>query len=338
MIRLAINGFGRIGRTFLRTLLQDQHALKEIEIVAINIGPADPQNSAHMFTYDTLMGTFPEKACYDNGTLYIGKYAIKIIAELDVNKLPWKELSIDLVVECTGKFTKPNDAALHNKSGARYVLISAPAKGDCTTIILGVNEALFNPTKDHVISLGSCTTNAFMPTLKVLHDAFTIERGFMTTVHAYTNSQVLLDIVEQKDLRRARAAALNIIPTTTGAASLVGNIIPALAGKIESQAMRVPVGKVSILNVAVTTATSLTAQNINDAFTQAAASNLNGIVAVTQEPLVSCDFSGNPNSVIIDGLMTQAIGTMANVYGWYDNEWGYSCRLKGFALLLAKII
>ncbi len=337
MIRIAINGFGRIGRSFLRTILLDPNALKTINIVALNIGPANPDCIAHMLTYDTLMGTFPQTVCYEQGFLIIGTARIKVIAELDPLNIDWKEFSVDLVVECTGKFTKKEEAEKHLKAGAKYVLISAPAKGEAVTIIPGVNEEMFNPKKDRIISLGSCTTNAFMPTLKVLHDAFTITGGFMTTVHAYTNSQVLLD-VEKKDLRRSRAAALNIIPTTTGAGKLIGEIIPDLDGLVEAQALRVPVGKVSILNVVVQTKKKITADHVNNAFIDASKIQKYQIIEVTQKPLVSSDFSGNPYSVIIDGLMTQAIGTMANVYGWYDNEWGYSCRLKDFALMLAKLL
>lgn len=334
-LRVAINGFGRIGRNFLRTVMADPQASQFFEVVAINIGPANKDSAAHMFNYDTLMGTFSPKARLENNYLIIGEHSIEILSKLNPLELEWKRLAIDLVIESSGFFTKSSEAKKHIEAGAGYVLITAPAKDDVVTIIPGINEDAFDPQRDKIISLGSCTTNAFLPLLKVLNDHLAIQAGFMTTVHAYTNSQVLID-VEHKDLRRSRAAALNIIPTTTGAAKLVDKIIPQLAGKIQAQAMRVPVAKVSIIDLTINTQTALTVDMVNELFKTASSGSLKGIMNISFEPLVSSDYSGNPYSVVVDGLMTQVIGTMANVYGWYDNEWGYSCRLKDFARFLAK--
>lgn len=330
-MRIAINGFGRIGRNFLRILLQDPNALKKIDIVAINIGPACLESLAHMFKYDTLMGTFNKPVTLEGNELVVGDYRINIIAECDPAKCPWKKMQIDWVVDCTGRFTKREGAALHLDAGAQYVLISAPAKGDDVTIIPGVNDANFDQKKHHIVSLGSCTTNAFLPMVKVLHDTFVIQQGFMTTVHAYTNSQVLLD-VEDHDLRRARAAALNIIPTSTGASRVLNVVMPELTGKIKSMALRVPVAKGSLIDLTFTSEKALTVHAINDSFLQASQSYLTGIMDITNEPIVSSDCNGTVYSVIIDGLLTDAQGHMGKVFGWYDNEWAYSHRLKDFLL------
>lgn len=333
-MRIAINGFGRIGRNFLRILLQDSHALKKIDIVAINIGPACIDSLAHMFKYDTLMGTFDKPVTLEGNELVIGDYRINIIAECDPAKCPWKKMQIDWVVDCSGRFTKREGATLHLDGGAKYVLISAPAKGDDVTIIPGVNNANFDMKKHHIVSLGSCTTNALLPMVKVLHDTFVIQQGFMTTVHAYTNSQVLLD-VEDHDLRRARAAALNIIPTSTGASRVLNVVMPELAGKIKSMALRVPVGKGSLIDLTFVAEKTMNAHAINDAFLQASQSYLRGIMDITNEPIVSSDCNGTVYSVIIDGLLTDAQGQMGKVFGWYDNEWAYSHRLKDFLLAQA---
>jgi len=330
MIRIAISGFGRIGRNFLRTMQQDPQALKCIEVVAINIGPARLDYTAHMFKYDSLMGTYHGNVAVQGDELIIDDHRIKIIAESDPAQLPWKSLGIDWVVECSGRFTDRAGASKHLSAGAGYVLISAPAKDEDISIIPGINDAAFDATKHKIVSLGSCTTNAFLPTLKVLNDSFTLERGFMTTVHSYTNSQVLLD-VEDKDLRRSRAAAINIIPTSTGASKMVAKIIPELAGLIEAKALRVPVAKVSIIDLTFITQLPLTIQAINQAFIEASQGPMKGIMRVTDIPLVSSDFSMDPHSVIIDSLLTATCGTtMGKVFGWYDNEWGYSQRLKDF--------
>lgn len=335
MIRVVINGFGRIGRTFLRCLLRDKSTLEKIQIVAINIGNSSVENTAHMFKYDTLMGTFSSSVTMEKDELIIDGNRIRIIAQLDVEKLPWKNLNIDWVVDCSGKFTHRDDAQKHIDAGAKYVLISAPAHDEDVAIIPGVNEKLFNAQQHKIVSLGSCTTNAFMTMLKVLHDNFGIERGCMTTTHAYTNSQVLLD-VEAKDLRFSRAAALNIIPATTGASSMLAKVIPELADKVSAIAIRVPVSKVSLIDLVFEAQTDLSVELIHKAFINASHTFMKNILALTTEPLVSSDFSGNDNSVIIDGLLTHANGRIGQVFGWYDNEWGYSMRMKDFLLYIVE--
>jgi glyceraldehyde 3-phosphate dehydrogenase len=336
MVRIAINGFGRIGRNFLRTILQNPLARKKLEVVAINLGPAKKEFVAHMFMYDTLMGTYQGSVTLEDNVLVIDGVRIQLLTELDPVKLPWKSLNIDWVVECTGHFTKREGASKHLQAGAQYVLISAPAHDEDVTIIPGVNDAMFNPQQHKIVSMGSCTTNAVLTMLKVLHDTFTIQRSFMTTVHAYTNSQVLLD-VEAKDLRRSRAAALNIIPTTTGAMNVMGKVIPDLAGCVQAIAIRVPVAKVSLIDLTVITKESLTVDAINAAFLSAAQGPMRGILAITTEPLVSSDFNGNSHSSIIDGLLTTTCGQHSGkAFGWYDNEWGYSCRLRDFLVSVGK--
>lgn len=325
-MRIAINGFGRIGRTFLRCILQKMSGL---EVVAINIGNSQPEFTAHMFKYDTLMGTFAGDVSIDNDELIINNCRIKIVAELDPEKLPWNILKIDWVVDCTGKFTHREGAQKHITAGAKRVLISAPAHDEDIAIIFGVNEQEFDAKKHIIVSLGSCTSNAFMTTVKVLDDTFNIVRGFMTTIHAYTNTQVLLD-VDAKDLRFSRAAALNIIPATSGAAKMLGKIFPHLDKKISAMAMRIPVSKVSLIDFVFEAEKEISVDAINQAFTHASQTSMKNILALTMEPLVSSDFNGNDNSVVIDGLLTTINGTMGQVFGWYDNEWGYSMRMKDF--------
>jgi glyceraldehyde 3-phosphate dehydrogenase len=333
MMRVAINGFGRIGRSFLRCVEQDKK--NNFEVVAINIGDSKPEYVAHMFKYDTLMGKFAGEVSVEKDELIVDGHRIKIIAELDPEKLPWKKLDIDWVVDCTGKFTHREGAQKHITAGAQRVLISAPAHDEDVAIIPGVNEELFNAVKHRIVSLGSCTTNAFLPTLKVIDDAFGIVRGCMTTTHAYTNSQVLLD-VDAKDLRFSRAAALNIIPATTGAAGMVEKILPHLKDKVSAKAMRVPVGKVSLIDLVFEAKKELSVDAIHDAFKRAAQGKMKNIVALTMEPLVSSDFSGDSHSVIIDGLLTTTNDTMGQVFGWYDNEWGYSERMKDFLEFVSR--
>jgi glyceraldehyde 3-phosphate dehydrogenase len=335
-MRIAINGFGRIGRTFLRCMLQKKNASFDrlrtsgvVEVVAINIGNSKPEFTAHMFKYDTLMGTFVGDVAMQGDELVIDDYRIKIIAELDPEKLPWNTLKIDWVVDCTGKFTHRDGAQKHITAGAQHVLISAPAHDEDISIIPGVNQELFDTQKHKIVSLGSCTTNAFMTTVKVLDDAFGIVRGFMTTTHAYTNTQVLLD-VDAKDLRFSRAAALNIIPASSGASAMLGKIFPHLDKKISVMAMRVPVGKVSLIDFVFETKKDLSVEFIHNVFTHASQTTMKNILALTMEPLVSSDFGGNDNSVIIDGLLTNMNGSMGQVFGWYDNEWGYSMRMRDF--------
>ena len=332
-MRVAINGFGRIGRSFLRCVEQDKKS--NFEVVAINIGDSKPEYVAHMFKYDTLMGKFAGEVAVEGDALVVDGHRITIIAELDPEKLPWKKLDIDWVVDCTGKFTHREGAQKHITAGAQRVLISAPAHDEDVAIIPGVNEELFNAVKHRIVSLGSCTTNAFLPTLKVIDDAFGIVRGCMTTTHAYTNSQVLLD-VDAKDLRFSRAAALNIIPATTGAAGMVEKILPHLKDKVSAKAMRVPVGKVSLIDLVFEAKKELSVDAIHDAFKRAAQGKMKNIVALTMEPLVSSDFSGDSHSVIIDGLLTTTNDTMGQVFGWYDNEWGYSERMKDFLEFVSR--
>ncbi len=345
MIRIAINGFGRIGKNFFRVLMSDKFARQSIELVAINVGPGDISSVAYAAKYDSLMGMYSGDVRQEKDVLVVTPYdgmqvgadkknecRIQLIAERDPEKLPWKSLNIDWVVECTGHFTSRDGASKHLKAGAQFVLISAPAKGEDVSIIPGINGAAFNKQAYKIVSLGSCTTNAFMPMLKVLNDAFLLEHAVMTTVHAYTNSQVLLD-VDGEDARRSRAAALNIIPTSTGAQRMIKSVLPELADRVQALALRVPVAKVSLIDLTIMTKKSLSKESINTAFTQAASGTLKSIVSVTNEPLVSSDFSGNSHSVIIDMLMTDVCGErIGKVFGWYDNEWGYSERLKDFLL------
>jgi glyceraldehyde 3-phosphate dehydrogenase len=328
-MKIAINGFGRIGRTFLRTLLQDPEAKKKCTVIAINIGPAKIETTAHMFKYDTIMGTYPGLVTLSGDMLTIDGYEIKIYAITDPKELPWAKHHIDWVVDASGHFTKRAQAELHCKAGAKRVLLTAPATDEDVSIIPGINSADFDPKKHTIISLGSCTTNAFIPMLKVIHDEFGIENGFMTTIHAYTNSQVLLD-VEGESLRLSRAAALNMIPSTTGAAKMLGKVLPELGSIIKATSLRVPVGIVSLIDLTVTTKKEISSFTLNKAFEDAADNSLKNILAVSHEPLVSSDYRGNFHSVTIDALSTDVVGNSAKVMGWYDNEWGYSCRLKDF--------
>jgi len=330
MINVAINGFGRIGRNFLRTVLLDTAAKKKIKVVTINIGPGRLDFVAHMFKYDTLLGTYPGTVEMRRNILSIDGYEIVVIAETDPLQANWNSYNIDWVVEASGKFTKREGAQKHLQAGAKHVLITAPAKDEDISIIPGVNEDGFDATQHKIVSLGSCTTNAFIPMLKVLHDTFGIQQGFMTTIHAYTNSQVLLD-VEDSDLRRSRAAALNIIPTTTGASKMLDKVMPELKGLVPAVAIRVPVGKCSLIDLNVRVKDQdLSIEKVHDAFIDAAHNRMKGIVLVTMEPLVSSDYSGCNYSVVIDGLMTDVQGSMIKIFGWYDNEWAYSERLKDF--------
>lgn len=331
MLRIAINGFGRIGRNFLRTIMADEQAQKKLEVVAINIGPSDPKLLAHMFKHDTLLGTFKGDVRVQGNTFIINNHNIAIIAEKDPTSIDWKKFAIDWVVEATGKFTDRAGAQLHLDAGAKKVLITAPARNEDITIIPGVNSDAYNAAKDNIVSLGSCTTNAIVPMLKILHEAFVVEHGFMTTIHAYTNSQALID-VERSDARRARAAALNIIPTTTGAMKVLDKVYPQLLGRIGGCAIRVPVAKVSLIDLTFVAQKPISIDNINAAFDHAASTHLKNIVAVSREPLVSSDYSGNPFSVTLDALLTDVRGNCGTVFGWYDNEWGYSERLKDFLM------
>ena len=328
MINVAINGFGRIGRNFLRAVLQDKVCQEKINIVAINIGPAMLESVAHMFKYDTLMGIFSGELKINGNILLVDGKRICIINTIDPSTIDWSSYNVDWVVDATGKFTQKKDAWMHIDAGAKKVLITAPAKDEDITIIPGVNEKDYDQEKHKIVSLGSCTTNAIVPMLHILHTHFGVQSGFMTTIHAYTNTQVLLD-VERKDLRRARAAALNIIPTTTGATEVIGTVLPELHGRIGGTAIRVPVGKVSLVDLAFVAIREISIGKINNVFLEAAKES-NHIVDISMEPLVSSDYSANNYSVVIDGLLTDVKGNVGKVFGWYDNEWGYSVRLKDF--------
>lgn len=330
MMRVAINGFGRIGRNFLRCLLLDPQSLKKISVVAINIGPAQADFVAHMFKYDSLMGIFPGDVRMEGNALVVDGHRFAILTESDPEKLPWKSMAIEWVVDCSGRFTKREGALKHITAGAKKVLISAPAKDEDITIIPGVNDHAYDAHAHTIVSLGSCTTNAFLTMLKVMHDSFGVQSCTMTTIHSYTNTQVLLD-VEDKDLRRSRAAALNIIPTSTGAMKMVGKVMPELAGRVQALSIRVPVAKVSLIDMTFNTEKKISATAINDAFVTASRSTMSHILDVTMAPLVSSDFSANSYSVVVDGLLTATCGeTVGKAFGWYDNEWGYSCRMRDF--------
>jgi len=330
MIRIAINGFGRIGRNFLRALCQDKQVLSYINVVAINCGPARIDMVAHMFKYDTLMGTYAGHVELKDTILCVDGHDIQLLAEPTIEALPWRELHIDWVVECSGRATHRQEAQKHRDAGAKRVLISAPAHDEDVAIIPGVNDDMYDPTKHHIVSLGSCTTNALLPTLKVMNDHFGIDYGFMTTVHAYTNSQVLLD-VEKDDPRRSRAAALNIIPTTTGASKMIEKIIPELGQRFSGLSLRVPVAKVSFLDVTCAVRKTVSSEALNTVFQREADQGpLHNILGITYESLVSSDFSGDARSVIIDAQLTSVQSNCVKVCAWYDNEWAYSVRLKDF--------
>jgi glyceraldehyde 3-phosphate dehydrogenase (phosphorylating) len=331
-IRVGINGFGRIGRNMLRASWNDP----AIEYVAVN-DITDAKTLAHLLKYDSVLGTFKEDVqAVEDGILVNGK-KIKVLAEKEIGKLPWKDLGVKVVIESTGKYTKRPDVIQHiEKGGAAKVIVSAPATDPDATLVLGVNEKAYDPAKHHIISNASCTTNCLAPVVKVLHENFGVERGFMTTIHSYTNDQKILD-APHKDLRRARAAAVSQIPTTTGAAKAVGLVMPELKGKIDGFSVRVPTPDVSLVDFVAVLKKAATADDVNAAFKAAAAGPLKGILGVTDEPLVSCDFMGNPHSGIVDLLSTKVLdGAFVKVIAWYDNEWGYSCRLVDLAKYVAK--
>jgi len=331
MKRVALNGFGRIGKNFLRAYLQDSQAHTCYELVAINIGPADIDAVAYMVRYDSLLGTYSCPVLVEKDMLLIGNFKIKLLQETDALKLPWAELNIDIVVDATGHYTHAADAKQHIKSGAKKVIITAPAHGEDITIVMGVNDQLYQPEKHTIISLGSCTTNALVPLLQVMKTHATLVQTIASTVHAYTNTQELLDVdAHSKDLRRSRAAAINIIPSTTGAAVSVVAVLPDLKNKLSASALRVPVPIVSLADVTLLLEKPVTVQEVNGWFADAAKSSLKNILSVASEPLVSCDFQGNSHSVIFDPTMTLVSGPLVRLYGWYDNEWGYSNRINDF--------
>jgi glyceraldehyde 3-phosphate dehydrogenase (phosphorylating) len=332
--RLAINGFGRIGRQALRTLME-RHP--EIEIVAVN-DLGDAKTATHLFKYDSTYGRYPGTVSHTSDSFTIDGRTIKLIQERDPAKLPWKQLGIDIVIESTGFFTDAAKAKAHIDAGARRVIISAPAKNEDVTIVLGVNEETFDPAKHKIISNASCTTNCLAPTLKVVHDALGVVKGTMTTVHSYTNDQRILDFPHE-DLRRARAAAINVIPTTTGAAKAIYLVIPEMKGRLDGFSLRVPTPTVSIIDLVVLTEKSTTKDDLNALFRTAESSDrMKGILGVTDEPLVSTDFKGDSRSAIVDSMSTMVVGgNFLKVVAWYDNEWGYSCRLADLtAFILDK--
>nr|WP_207711529.1 type I glyceraldehyde-3-phosphate dehydrogenase [Sulfobacillus harzensis] len=332
VVRVGINGFGSIGRRFFR-IAQNQ---KDFEVVAINsIGDVNAQ--AHLLKYDSNYGRFPGEVSVDGEHLIVDGRSIRVFSEKNPAEIPWREAGVDIVVESTGVFTKAEKARAHiDGAGAKRVIISAPAQGEDITIVLGVNDDRYDPSRHHIISNASCTTNCLAPVAKVLHESFGIVNGLMTTVHSYTNDQRLLDL-EHKDLRRARAAAQNIIPSSTGAAKALHLVLPDLKGKLNGMSLRVPTPVVSVVDLVVNTEKPLDRDRVNAAFQQASQGALKGILAYTDEPLVSGDFKGDPHSSIVDGQETMAMGDhMVKVLAWYDNEWGYANRLVELTQLVAK--
>ena len=329
-IKVAINGFGRIGRNLLRAGLD----CSDLQFVAIN-DLTDAKTLAHLFKYDSVHGIAPYEIEAKQDTLLVNGHPIRITSEKDPSLLPWKEMSVDVVIESTGRFTDRPSAQKHIVAGARKVIISAPAKDPDITLVLGVNQTQYRPDTHHIISNASCTTNCLAPVASVLMP-FQIKRGLMTTVHSYTNDQNILDL-PHKDLRRARAAGVSMIPTTTGAAKALFEVLPALAGKMDGMAIRVPTPNVSIVDLVVELESDVTEAGIREAYRLSAENELAGILQYTEEPLVSIDLKGNSHSAIVDGTMTKVIGQrMAKVLAWYDNEWGYACRLRDLILHIKR--
>lgn len=336
-MRVAINGFGRIGRTFFRAAIKNEEFMKNFDIIAIN-DLTSPKNLAYLLKYDSVHKIFDADISWKENSLVVNGKEIRILTETDPSKLPWKDLEVDFVLESTGKFTSREGAEKHLSAGAKKVIISAPAKNPDVTIVPGVNEEIYDKEKHNIISMASCTTNCLAPMVKVLMDNFGVKRGFMTTCHAYTNDQRILDLPHE-DFRRGRAANLSIIPTTTGAARAIGEVIPELAGKLDGIALRVPVPDVSITDLVAELEKEVTKEEVNAAFKQAAEGKLKGILQYTEDPIVSVDVIGNPHSCIIDGLSTMVLGGKSNlvkVFGWYDNEWGYSCRLVDLFNIISR--
>ena len=331
--KIGINGFGRIGRQALR-IVRERYPDK-LEVVAIN-DLFDPATNAHLFKYDTNYGTYPGPVHVKGNNLVVDSDEIQVLAERDPAKLPWGDLGVQIVIESTGVFREGPLAAAHLEAGAKKVLISAPAKKEDITIVLGVNEELYAPQKHHIISNASCTTNCLAPVAKIVNDRFGIVKGFMTTIHAYTGDQRLLD-VGHKDLRRARAAAMNIVPTSTGAARAIGVVIPELDGKLDAFALRVPTSTVSLIDLTVEVERETSTDELRSVFKEAAEGKLKGILGYSEEPLVSVDYKGDSRSSIVDAEYTQAMqGNMVKVVSWYDNEWGYSVRLIDLANFVAE--
>jgi len=336
-VKVGINGFGRIGRQVFRAIREKYR--DRLEVVAVN-DITDAPTLAHLLKYDSNYGRYPEPVAARDSYLIVGEDEIRVFAEKDPANLPWKDLGVQIVIESTGLFTDGRKAAVHRTSGgAQKVIITAPASPSDSvdlTVVMGVNDHRYDPAQHHIVSNASCTTNCLAPVVKVLHDAFGVKRGLMVTVHAYTNDQRILDL-PHKDLRRARAAALNIIPTTTGAARAIGLVIPELKGKLDGYALRVPISTVSVIDLTAEVSRLVTREEVNAAFRAAAEGALRGILEYTEEPLVSIDFKGDPHSAIVDGLSTMVIdGNFVKVVAWYDNEWGYSVRVADLAAKMAE--
>ena len=330
-IKVGINGFGRIGRNLYRAAMDD----KDIDIVAVN-DITDPETLAHLLKYDSVLGNLKANVSHGEDNVKVDGKSIKVFKEKDPAKIDWASMGVSVVVESTGLFTNAEDARKHLRGPVKKIIISAPAKGEDITICLGVNDKAYDPSKHNVISNASCTTNCLAPVAKVLHETFGIESGLMTTIHSYTNDQKLLDL-PHKDLRRARAAALSMIPTSTGAAKAIGLVLPELKGKLDGVAIRVPTPDVSLVDLTVRTAKPVSTQSANEALKSAANGPLKGILQFCNEELVSADFLHNPHSSIVDAPLTNAIGDrMVKVFSWYDNEWGFSCRLRDAIKLVMR--
>jgi glyceraldehyde 3-phosphate dehydrogenase len=330
--RVGINGFGRIGRQSLKAILE-RHP-DELEVVAIN-DLAPTATNAHLFKYDSTYGRYAGEVSSGDGVIRIDGREIRAFSEKDPAALPWGDLDVSIVIESTGVFTDATKAAAHRQAGAKKVIISAPATNEDVTLVLGVNEGTYDPDRHHIVSNASCTTNGLALPVKVILDTFGIERGLMTTVHSYTNDQNVLDVVH-KDLRRARSAGLNIIPTTTGAAKAISLVIPELKGKFDGFSLRVPTPTVSVNDIVMITTRQVTRDAVNEAFTAAASGPMKGLLGIVEEPLVSMDFKGDERSSIVDGLSTMVTGeNLLKVIAWYDNEWGYSCRVADLTQYIA---
>lgn len=340
-IKVGVNGFGRIGRQILKIIKENDEYSNELDVVAVN-DLFDAHTNAHLFKYDSNYGSYPGRVEVLDGDLIVDDKRIKVFAERDPGSLPWLELGVDIVIESTGVFRDaskdPGPRTHIDKGGARKVIISAPAKNEDLTVVLGVNDDAYNPAEHHIISNASCTTNCLAPAAKVVHDNFRIHKGLMTTIHSYTNDQRILDLAH-KDMRRARAAALNIIPTTTGAAKALALVIPELKGKFDGYALRVPTSTVSIVDFVVEVDKSTSVEEVNDAFKSASEGQMKGILGYSEEPLVSSDYKADPRSSIIDALSTMVIdGNLVKVVAWYDNEWGYSVRTVDLAVKIGKML
>jgi glyceraldehyde 3-phosphate dehydrogenase len=330
--RIGINGFGRVGRLSLRTI--NKYHNGELEVVAIN-DLTDAKTNAHLLKWDSTYGQYPGEVAATSDTIKVDGKEIKVLSERDPAKIPWSDYGVEIVIESTGLFTDGAKAAAHRQGGAKKVFISAPAKNEDITIVLGVNQNKYQPEKHHIISNASCTTNGLAPVAQVLHQNFGLVKGLMTTIHAYTNDQRLQDMYH-RDLRRARAAVVNLVPTTTGAAYAVGRVMPELKGKLHGMAFRVPLAAVSVVDLVAELGRETTAAEVNQAFQTAAAGPLAGIMEYCEQPLVSTDFIGNPASSIVDAPSTIVIDNMVKVIAWYDNEWGYCCRLADLAAYVAS--